>query len=54
MQQLIEAARARGFRSMDGEVLANNAPMIKFVADLGFEIRQDPNDENIKLIAKSL
>ena len=54
MQQLIEAARARGFRSMDGEVLLNNAPMIKFVAGLGFEIRPDPNDENIKLVVKSL
>ncbi len=53
MQQLIEAARARGFRSMDGEVLANNAPMIKFVAGLGFEIRSDPNDEHIKLVVKS-
>jgi len=32
----------------------NNAPMIKFVAGLGFEIRPDPNDENIKLVVKSL
>jgi acetyltransferase len=54
MQQLIEAARARGFRSMDGEVLANNAPMLEFVANLGFEIRTNPNDQNLKLVVKSL
>jgi acetyltransferase len=54
MQQLIEAARARGFRSMDGEVLASNARMLEFCANLGFEIRSHPNDQNINLVVKSL
>lgn len=54
MQSLMEAARARGFRTMDGEVLASNAPMLDFVADLGFEIRPNPNDPNVKSVVKTL
>jgi acetyltransferase len=54
MQQLVVAARARGFRAMVGEVLANNAPMLRFVAHLGFEIRPDPNDPNIRSVVKTL
>jgi len=36
MGMLMEAARARGFRRMEGEVLAENAPMLALVRHLGF------------------
>lgn len=36
MQGLMEAARQRGLRTMVGEVLADNAPMLRLMANLGF------------------
>ena len=38
MEELIEAARARGFTVMDGLVLASNAAMLHFAHALGFEV----------------
>jgi GNAT superfamily N-acetyltransferase len=38
MEALIEAARERGFASMEGIVLASNATMLRFAHALGFEI----------------
>jgi len=54
MHALMEAARARGFRTMDGEVLTANASMLEFVKNLGFEIRPNPNDANVKTVVKTL
>jgi acetyltransferase len=54
MHGLMEAARARGFRTMDGEVLAANTSMLEFVENLGFEIRPNPNDPNVKTVVKAL
>jgi acetyltransferase len=54
MHGLMEAARARGFRTMDGEVLAANTSMLEFVENLGFEIRPNPNDPNVKTVVKTL
>jgi acetyltransferase len=39
MRQLIDAARERGARRIVGDVLAENAPMLRLMKDLRFEIR---------------
>jgi len=46
MGMLMEAAKARGFRRMEGEVLAENAPMLALVRHLGFatDISSDSPD----------
>lgn len=44
MTALIAAARRRGLREMTGFVLAQNAPMLRLAARLGFEVRRDPDD----------
>ncbi len=54
MHGLMEAARARGFRAMSGEVLAANTPMLQLVQNLGFEIRLSANDPNVRTVVKTL
>ena len=54
MKALIEAARQRGFKIMDGEILANNLNMLKLVERLGFSIYTSPDDQNIKVVKKPL
>lgn len=44
MTALIAAARRRGLREMTGFVLAQNAPMLRLAARLGFEVGRDPDD----------
>lgn len=41
---LVGAARRRGLREMVGYVLADNAPMLRLAARLGFAVRRDPDD----------
>ena len=38
MDALIDAARARGFRTLEGLVLSENTDMLDFVKSLGFEV----------------
>jgi acetyltransferase len=38
MGALIDAARARGFRTLEGLVLSENTDMLDFVKSLGFEV----------------
>jgi acetyltransferase len=47
LQALIEVARARGLKTMYGEVLASNSSMLKFVSRMGFRI--EPHDEDRQL-----
>lgn len=54
MNALIEAARQRGFKIMDGEILANNLNMLKLVERLGFSIHTNPGDQSIKVVKKPL
>lgn len=54
MNALIEAARQRGFKIMDGEILASNQNMLKLVANLGFSIRPNPDDQSIRVVKKTL
>ena len=49
MQVLIETARNRGLAYMTGIFLANNDRMLSFVAGLGFQLSNDPDDNSIKL-----
>jgi acetyltransferase len=43
MQLIIEFARAKGFRAIDGQVLHENTTMLNMVAELGFDIQIDPS-----------
>jgi acetyltransferase len=54
MQELIQAAIARGYREMRGDVLADNADMLQLMRDLGFRIENLPDDPQVKLVRKSL
>ncbi len=54
MAHLMEAARERGFRSMDGEILADNQKMLELVRLLGFRVQSSEEDPGIKLATISL
>ncbi len=54
MGSLIDAARGKGLKTMEGEVLANNHTMLKLVATLGFAIATSREDPSIKKITKVL
>lgn len=54
LRSLMEAARARGFESMEGEILADNRPMLNLVTSLGFSVRTSAEDPGIKFARKSL
>ena len=49
MQRLIDLARARGYKTMTGEFLADNRHMHHFVQHFGFRLRSHPQDAGIKL-----
>jgi len=44
MTRLVDCARARGLKRIEGAVLRSNARMLKFIADFGSTLRDDPND----------
>lgn len=54
MSTLIDAARQRGIRVMDGEILANNHNMLKLAGSLGFTIHVHLDDSSIKVANKRL
>lgn len=54
MDALIEAAKQRGFKIMDGEILSNNHNMLKLTEHLGFSIKQSSEDPGIKVVKKRL
>jgi acetyltransferase len=54
MRSLMQNARERGFRIMDGEVLSANTRMLALVQSLGFRTERDRQDPWIKLVAKVL
>ena len=47
MRHLLDWARAHGFREVVGQILADNAPMLKFVRALGFTVRRLPDDPEV-------
>ena len=54
MVNLMEAARGRGLSTMYGDILAHNQKMLGLMRHLGFNIRSDPEDLNIKIATKAL
>ncbi|MBL8487042.1 MAG: GNAT family N-acetyltransferase, partial [Rhodocyclaceae bacterium] len=45
---LIETARSRGLKYMNGDFLTENSRMLKFVATLGFVLSAHPEDPGLK------
>jgi acetyltransferase len=54
MIALMDAARAKGLKIMEGEVLKTNANMLKLMNRLGFTIQESSDDANIKRVSKLL
>jgi GNAT superfamily N-acetyltransferase len=54
MRELIEAARARGLRHMEGFVLADNAGMIDLARRLRFSVSSDPHDRTLAIVRLAL
>lgn len=54
MRSLMQNARERGFRVMDGEVLTANTRMLALMQSLGFRVERDRQDPGIKLVTKVL
>jgi len=54
MIALMDAARSKGLKSMEGEVLKDNASMLKLMTRLGFSIEKSTEDDSIKSVRKVL
>jgi acetyltransferase len=54
MDTLMDAARQRGFQTMDGEILADNHNMLGLVKSLGFQIHTSPDDPTVKVAERRL
>jgi acetyltransferase len=46
MRMLVSCARTRGFRRLDGFILATNAAMLALMERLGFKTTPDRNDRD--------
>ncbi len=54
MNTLMDAARQRGFQTMDGEILSDNHNMLGLVKSLGFQMHTSPDDPSVKVAVKRL
>ena len=54
MRELIQIARLRGLRHMEGFVLAGNSSMLNVARRLGFTVNADPNDAMVKIVRLDL
>ncbi|MFH1494080.1 MAG: bifunctional acetate--CoA ligase family protein/GNAT family N-acetyltransferase [Pseudomonadota bacterium] len=54
MSSLMDAARSKGLKIMEGEVLSNNRNMLKLMTRLGFTTETSPEDDGIKNVRKAL
>jgi acetyltransferase len=54
MSELMREARRRGFETMEGLVLRDNADMIGFVSALGFSVSDTPQDPALVRVVKRL
>ena len=54
MLALIDAARRRGLRMMEGYVLASNQPMLGLAQGLGFQNRPDPGEPTVRIVRLAL
>jgi acetyltransferase len=51
---LMEAAHAKGYKTMEGAVLAENNHMLQLAHKLGFSIEANPEDSSLRIIRKNL
>lgn len=54
MEALIDAARSRGLKIMEGLVLAANPAMLRFARGLGFKVTGIPEDRTTLRVVKTL
>ncbi len=54
MTALMDAARGKGLKTIEGQVLNNNANMLKLMKRLGFSIDPSPEDDSVKIVRKAL
>ncbi|MDP2805648.1 MAG: bifunctional acetate--CoA ligase family protein/GNAT family N-acetyltransferase [Gallionellaceae bacterium] len=54
MTALMDAARSKGLKVIEGEVLRNNADMLHLMDRLGFKVETSPEDDSIKSVRKVL
>lgn len=54
MSCIIEAAREKGFRTLQGEVLANNVKMLHLMTQLGFSCRMNTEEPGVMVVTKAL
>jgi RimJ/RimL family protein N-acetyltransferase len=54
MRELIQGARERGLKRMEGFVLAGNSSMLNLARRLGFTVDADPNDAMVKIVRLDL
>lgn len=54
MNELMDVARSRGLRTVEGEVLTQNTNMLALMRRLGFKVQNSPEDEGIKKVFKRL
>ena len=54
MHELMDVARARGLKTMEGIVLATNAHMLKFTRQLGFHGARDPEERDVVRVVRNL
>jgi acetyltransferase len=49
MRRLMNIARDRDLEIMEGQILSNNHRMLKLVTTLGFEVRNSPEEQGVKI-----
>ena len=54
MEMIIEYARSEGLQRIFGQVLRENATMLRMCSELGFAISNDPSDANIRIVTLNL
>jgi acetyltransferase len=54
MRTIIEYARNEGLRTIEGQVLSDNATMLKMCGELGFNIALDPGESGVTLVTLTL
>ena len=54
MSMLMEIARSKGLRTMEGEVLKGNSDMLHLAQSLGFGVEKHPDDDGIRRVVRRL
>jgi acetyltransferase len=50
MRHMIANAKAKGLKTVRGQVLAENVTMLQMCGELGFHSRDDPDERGVKLV----